>query len=69
MKNINYDLIKLLLSISDDCWRLQKFYIKDAQKAKSQSIKTLRKILKDKKQQMQMLIEEIENQVKSGKFD
>lgn len=69
MKNINYDLIKLLHMKLDSVWRLEKFYIKDADEAKCHSAPALEKILKDDKEHVKMLQEEIRGRVNAGVFD
>lgn len=69
MKNVNYDLLKMLHNTCDDCWRLKKYYIKDAQKAKCKSAPILKKILKDREKQLDLLREAIITRAKAGKFD
>ncbi len=69
MKNINYDLVKLLHSKLDGIWRLENFYIKDADIAKCHSLPALEKILDDEKKHAEMLRSEIEGRIKAGIFD
>jgi len=69
MKNINYDLIKLLHSKLDNCWRLEKFYCQDATEAECASIDVLKKILEDEKRHVDMLKKELERRMTSGIFD
>lgn len=69
MKNINYDLIKLLHMSLDKMWRLEKYYIKDAIKIKCHSVAALKKMLKEEKVHTAMLINEIEMRVKNNIFD
>ena len=69
MKNINYNLTKMLLAKLDNVWRLEKFYVKDAKKAKCKSAKALEQMLKDEKKHIEMLKNEISRKVKQNKFD
>lgn len=69
MKNINYDLLKLLHGKLDDVWRLEKFYLTDATKAKCHSVAALKKILADDRNHIQMLLEEIGTRMKKGIFN
>lgn len=69
MKNINYDLIKLLHMSLDKIWRLEKFYIKDADKAKCHSLPALKQMLKDEKHHAEMLRDEIKMRMNAGVFD
>lgn len=69
MKNINYDLIKLLHCKMDTVWRLEKFYCSDAQQEQCASEPILQQILKQEKQQVQLLIEHIKKRMNAGLFD
>jgi len=69
MKNINYDLIKTLHSKLDNIWRMEKYYIEDADKAKCHSVPAWKKILVEEKKHAEMLRKEIELRVKAGVFD
>lgn len=69
MKNINYDLVKLLQNKLDNCWRLEKFYYKDAVEAQCKSVDTLKKILDDERQHVEMIKNEIEARINAGVFD
>ena len=69
MKNINYDLLKMLHNTLDDIWRLEKYYIRDAQKAKCHSVVALKEMLKNEKRSAELLQKEIKLRVKAGKFD
>lgn len=69
MKNINYDLLKLLHSKLDNVWRLENYYVRDAKKAKCHSVSALERILKDEKKHADMLREEINMRMSSGTFD
>jgi len=69
MKNINYDLIKLLHMKLDSVWRLEKFYVRDANEAKCHSVPALEKMLEDDKKHVQMLQEEIKGRIKANVWD
>ena len=69
MKDINYDLIKLLLCKMNSAWRLEKHYCDDAKKAQCQSHPVLQKMLEDEKRHIEQLRKEIEARVKAGVFD
>jgi len=69
VKNINYDLVKLLNSKMDNIWRLEKFYCEDAKEAQCKSIDSLHKILEDEKRHLKMLKKEIQNRINAGAFE
>ena len=69
MKNINYDLIKLLHIKLDIVWRLEKFYLKDANEAKCHSVPALEKMLEDERKHVKMLQEEIKGRIKAEVWD
>ena len=69
MKNINYDLIKLLHMKLDSVWRLEKFYIRDANDAKCHSVSALEKMVEDDKKHVKMLQEEIKGRIKAEVWD
>lgn len=69
MKNINYDLIKLLHSLSDIVWRLERHYIADANEAKCHSVPALEQILDETKKHVQMVRDEIKMRMDAGVFD
>ncbi|MEX1064274.1 MAG: hypothetical protein WD898_01675 [Candidatus Paceibacterota bacterium] len=69
MKNINYDLLKLLHSKLDNVWRLEKHYVDDAKEAKCHSVPALEQILEDEKRHVEMLREEIKMRMEAGIFD
>ena len=69
MKNINYDLLKLLHSKLDNVWRLEKYYVDDAKEAKCHSTSALEKILEDEKKHVEMLREEIKMRMDAEIFD
>lgn len=69
MKNINYDLVKLLHTTLDQVWRLEHHYCEDSKAAKCHSEPALAQMLEDEKKHAEMLIEEISMRVKAGVFD
>lgn len=69
MKNINYDLVKLLHTTLDTVWRLENHYIKDAREAHCHSVSALEKILEDEKKHTEMLREEVKMRIDAGVFD
>ena len=69
MKNINYDLLKLLHTKLDTVWRLEKHYIEDADKAQCHSIGAMRQMLEEDKKQIAMLNEEIKMRMDAGEWD
>jgi len=70
MKNINYNLIKLLHGKLDDLWRIEKFYLKDAQKAKCGNCqKILKEIQKGTKRHLEILVKEIGSHYQKKKFN
>ena len=69
MKNINYDLVKLLHMKLDSVWRLEKYYINDANVAKCHSLPALEKMLADDKEHIKMLQEEIKGRITANVFD
>jgi hypothetical protein len=69
MKNINYDLVKLLQSKLDNSWRLKNFYCKDATNEQSESLDVLNQILEDENRHIKLLKKEIEKRIKNNLFD
>ena len=69
MKNINYDLVKLLHMKLDSVWRLEKFYVRDAEEAKCHSTPGLKQMLEDDKKHIKMLQEELKGRIEAGVFD
>ena len=69
MKNINYDLLKLLHTKLDTVWRLEKHYIEDADKAQCHSIGAMRQMLEEDKKQIAMLNEEIKMRMDAGEWN
>lgn len=66
MKNINYDLLKLLHTKLDTVWRLEKHYIEDAEHAQCHSIDAMKQILEDDKRHIALLNEEIKMRMDAG---
>ncbi len=69
MKNINYDLLKLLHSTLDNVWRLENYYIRDAKAAKCHSVKALEQMLKNERKHAETLKKEISMRMNARKFD
>ncbi len=69
MKNINYDLVKLLHTTLDSVWRLENYYVNDAEKVKCHSVPALKQILEEEKKHAEMLREEIKMRIEAGEFD
>ncbi len=69
MKNVNYDLLKLLHSKLDNVWRLEKFYVRDAKQAKCLSAPILAAILKDEKKHVKILQQALGRKVKKNSFN
>jgi hypothetical protein len=68
MKDINYDLVKLLQQKLSTAWQLEHFCVADAEKAQCHSTPALKEILKDEKRHAKMIAEEIKMRVEAGKF-
>lgn len=69
MKNINYDLLKLLHTKLDTVWRLEKHYIGDAEVAKCHSVGAMEKMVEEEKQHIIMLNTEIKLRMDAGEWD
>ena len=69
IKDINYDLVKMLHAKFDSVWRLERFYINDANQAKCESESVLNKILEEDRQHIQKLIAEIKKRMDAGTFE
>ncbi len=69
MKNINYDLLKLLHTKLDTVWRLEKHYIGDAEVAKCHSVKAMEAMLEEEKKQIETLNKEIRMRMDAGEWD
>jgi len=69
MKNINYDLLKMLQSKVDNVWRLEKYYVDDAKAAQCHSIPALEQILEEERKHIKMLTDEIKMRMDAGIFE
>lgn len=69
MKNINYDLLKLLHTKLDTIWRIEKHYLADAESAKCHSEGCMATILEEDKKHAAALREEIKMRMDAGIFD
>lgn len=69
MKDINYDLVKLLHKKLDTIAQLERHYIKDAEEARCHSADALRQILTDERQHAEVLAQEISLRSEAGKFN
>lgn len=69
MKNINYDLLKLLHTKLDTVWRLEKHYIGDAEAANCHSVEAMRHMLEEEKRHIAMLNEEIKMRMDAGQWN
>jgi hypothetical protein len=69
VKDINYDLVKLLHKKLDTIARLERHYIKDAEAVKCHSVDALRQILEEEREHAVILGQEIGIRVEAGKFD
>lgn len=69
MKNVNYDLLKMLHNTLDDIWRLENYYIRDAKEAKCHSVAALEEILANERRHADLLRQEIDLRMKAGMFD
>lgn len=69
MKNINYNLIKSLHNTLDDIWRLEQYYINDAEKAGCESVNVLRSMLEERKKDADGLVASIKSRMDAGIFD
>ena len=66
MKNVNYNLIKMLHNTLDDEWRIHKFYIKDAKSGCKECAKIMERICMDLERHLRMLTKELQNHAKKG---
>jgi len=65
MKNLHYDLVKLLHSKLDNVWRLEKHYLKDAKEC-VRCRALFGKLLKAEKDGLEMLKKELTEHGKTG---
>ncbi|KKP97897.1 MAG: hypothetical protein US71_C0008G0012 [Parcubacteria group bacterium GW2011_GWD2_38_12] len=68
MKNHNYDLTKMFFAALDDSWRLEKYYIKDAESC-SHCAEVFKKMKEDIDGHIEMLRGEIIKHAKEDSFD
>lgn len=68
MKNVNYNVIKLLHNQLDDLWRIEKHYQKDAKKTKCGCAKLLATMRNDLKKNVVLLKEELGSHHKTDKL-
>ncbi|KAA0207060.1 hypothetical protein EDM68_00500 [Candidatus Uhrbacteria bacterium] len=68
MQNINYDLIKMLHGKLDNAWRIEKYYLDDATKAKCHSVPVWERMLAQEKKDIEDLISEIKMRMDAGAF-
>jgi len=59
MKNVNYNVIKLLHSALDSAWRIEKHYIKDAKGSKCGCGKLLKGMRADLERHVESLKKEL----------
>jgi hypothetical protein len=69
MKDINYDLVKLLHKKLDTICQLERHYIDDAVKARCHSEAALRQILEEERAHVEVLAQEISMRSEAGKFN
>lgn len=70
MKNVNYNLIKMLHNTLDDLWRIQKYYARDAKKLRCPGCIALYKNMeKDIKNHLGLLQTEVKNHIQKKKFN
>lgn len=69
MKNVNYNLIKMLHAKLDNVWRLENYYVKDAEDAGCHSVGAMKTMLEDEQKHVEMLKEEIKLRLDSNAFD
>lgn len=69
MQNINYDLLKLLHGTLDNVWRLEKYYVNDAEAAKCHSLPFMKQMLETEKKHAEQLQAEIKMRMDAGVFN
>jgi len=69
MQNVNYNLVKMLLSKMDNAWRLENYYVKDAESEDCHSLDALKEILADEKKHIELLRKEVSKRCGDSKFD
>lgn len=68
MKNHNYDLIKMLFAALDDSYRIEKYYLKDAEGACSHCSEAFKKMKEDIDNHIEMLRGEVIRHSKEDSF-
>lgn len=68
MKNVNYNVLKVLHTELDNLWRIEKHYLKDAKKCRCGCSKLLKEIQKDAKRHIDMLRKELGAHHKADKL-
>ncbi|MBI4993768.1 hypothetical protein HZC33_02320 [Candidatus Wolfebacteria bacterium] len=68
MTNNNYDLVKMLFAVLDDAYRIDKYYLKDAEIC-PHCKEIFEKMKKDIESHSQMLQLEISRHVKENNFN
>ena len=53
----------------DNVWRLEKFYIRDANEARCHSVSALEKMLEDERKHVKVLQDEIKVRIKADVWD
>lgn len=70
MKNVNYNLVKMLLAKLDDVWRVEKHYAKDAEAMNCADCqRVLNTVLDADKKHAEMLREELSRHIKGQIFE
>ncbi|MFH1047137.1 MAG: hypothetical protein V1738_02440 [Patescibacteria group bacterium] len=69
MRNVNYNLVKMLLSKMDNAWRLENYYVRDAEAEDCHSLTVLKEILEDEKRHIELLRKELSMRCGNEKFD
>ncbi|MBI2099497.1 hypothetical protein HYT45_03765 [Candidatus Uhrbacteria bacterium] len=68
MKNVNYNLIKMLHAALDDAWRVEKHYLRDARGAKCKECEALmKKLWKNAQEAAGNLQKEMSRHMKASK--
>jgi len=68
MKNVNYNVLKLLHNQLDDLWRIERHYLKDAKGARCNCPKLLKTMQKEMKRNIEMLKKELVAHHKKNKL-
>jgi len=68
MKNINYNVLKLLQKTVDNLWRIEKHYLRDAKGSKCNCPKLLKQMQRDLRRQSEDLRAEVAVHAKSDKL-